>query len=174
MLLETQKLFLHNEDACMKELDFELVKKLFGTEDRDISILSLELAVSYPDMSCKDIFKIFKLTCDNYQEKSDNIEDPTAYFNRRFSGKSMGQIKDEFDPKANLHSTHIFRNFYRVIDSSNEWNHELKKKACLKLFQNHKEKLTELLKKNYRNTRLLDLFEVTCEFIDLIQKKVET
>lgn len=156
------------------EITFDLLKNLFGNEDKDISQLVLHLAIKYANITYKDIFQIFKVTCDNYMQKQDEIEDSVSLFNRMYSGLNMSQIQKKqktYNIKDNYHSTYIFRNFYRVIDQSVEWNSQLKKKNLMKLFINLKMKIIEDLRKNYRNSKTQDLFEITSEFIDLIQKK---
>jgi len=96
---------------------YDKVKELLGYKDKDPSTLALQVAISYPSLKASGIFEIFKLTFDNYMQKADEIEDHIAWSNRRFSGKTMLQIQQEkVDPKENLHSTYIFRNFYRMID----------------------------------------------------------
>lgn len=161
---------MHGLAEKMK-IDYTAIKNLFGFNDKDISRLIIELSIRYPDFSYKDIFSIFKTTCENYHEKADDIEDSVKYFNSRYSGMSVSQIQKNYDPKANLHSTFIFRNFYRVIDQSTEWDSELRNDNCLRMFIDYKQEIIDKLRKNYRNQKLSDIFEVTCEFIELIEKK---
>lgn len=156
------------------KISFDLLKNLFGNEDKDVNQLILHLTIKYADIDHKDIFQIFKITCDNYRLKQDEIEDSVSLFNRMYSGLNMSQIQQKqktYDIKTNYHSTYIFRNFYRVIDQSVEWDRQLKKKSLLKSFIDFKMKIIDELRKNYRDTKLQDLFEITSEFIDLIQRK---
>lgn len=152
-------------------ITFEKVKELLGFEDKDAKQLALKLAIGYPSLTNRQIFEMFYLTCKNYHDKADEIEDSMSWYNRKFSGMTIGQINQTYDPKENFHSTYIFRNFYRVIDETDQWNDALKKKIFLSRFLKLKDDILCKSKKNYRNQRLLDLFEFTCEFIDLIEKR---
>lgn len=154
------------------KLTYTEIKRILGSKDRDSSELTLSLVIKYPTLSAKDIFSIFETTMEKYLSKEDYIEDEIAWTNRVYGGKTMLQIQQEkIDPKINRHSTYIFKNFYRVIDETEEWSKQVKSKTLASLFEKFRKSLVAQLKKNYRNTVLQDKFEITCEFIDLLDKK---
>ena len=87
----------------------------------------------------------------------------------------MGWIQDHpADPKENLYTTKIFKNLYRIIDFSHEWDKQIKTKAFNNGLLKIKSDILKNLKKDYRNNNLQDKFEIICEFIDLVEKKVNS
>ena len=87
----------------------------------------------------------------------------------------MGWIQDHpVDPKENLYTTKIFKNLYRIIDTSHEWDKQIKSKAFKNGLLKIKSDILKNLKKDYRNNNLQDKFEIICEFIDLVEKKVNS
>lgn len=130
------------------------------------------LAIDYPNITVPGIFNIFKTTIENYSTDADHIEDMINWINKKHSGRSVADIsKSPADVKQNYHSTFIFRNFYRMIDQSDNWKDALKSGALEKKMSSLKEQIVKKLKHNYRDTILLDKFEIVCEFIDLVRKR---
>lgn len=99
---------------------------------------------------------------EHYLGASDNIEDPTARFNRLYSGKTMLEIQEsKDDPKENLWSTKILKRLRIMLESS---EFSIDKKKLNKLLQPMKKHATRLLKQRPRSRRLGDIYEFVCEF----------
>ena len=159
----------------MSAMSFDDIKKVFGSTDSKISNIILTLTISYPNITAAQIVSIFKESLEKYYSKDDEIIDKADWWNQKYSGHNMGWIQDHpADPKENLYTTKIFKNLYRIIDTSHEWDKQIKSKAFKNGLLKIKSDILKNLKKDYRNNNLQDKFEIICEFIDLVEKKVNS
>ena len=113
-----------------------------------------------------------KITFENYWSEADSVVNEITWTNSMYAGKTMLEIQEmDIDPKANLHSTYILRNLFKIIRDTDIWDEQVKSKTMMKLADKERRRILAQLKKNYRNLTLQDEFEVICEFIELIEKK---
>lgn len=151
---------------------FDEIKSLLGTSERNLSELQLIFSIKCPILSAKDIFSIIQITFENYWSEADSVVNKITWTNSMYAGKTMLEIQEmNIDPKANLHSTYILRNLFKIIRDTDIWDEQVKSKTMMKLADKERRRILAQLKKNYRNLTLQDEFEVICEFIELIEKK---
>ena len=151
---------------------FDEIKNLLGTSERNLSELQLIFSIKCPILSAKDIFSIIQITFENYWGEADSVVNEITWTNSMYAGKTMLEIQEmNIDPKANLHSTYILRNLFKIIRDTDIWDEQVKSKTMMKLADKERRRILARLKKNYRNLTLQDEFEVICEFIELIEKK---
>ena len=151
---------------------FDEIKNLLGTSERNLSELQLIFSIKCPILSAKDIFSIIQITFENYWSEADSVVNEITWTNSMYAGKTMLEIQEmNIDPKANLHSTYILRNLFKLIRDTDIWDEQVKSKTMMKLADKERRRILARLKKNYRNLTLQDEFEVICEFIELIEKK---
>ena len=151
---------------------FDEIKSLLGTSERNLSELQLIFSIKCPILSAKDIFSIIQITFENYWGEADSVVNEITWTNSMYAGKTMLEIQEmNIDPKANLHSTYILRNLFKIIRDTDIWDEQVKSKTMMKLADKERRRILAQLKKNYRNLTLQDEFEVICEFIELIEKK---
>ena len=151
---------------------FDEIKSLLGTSERNLSELQLIFSIKCPILSAKDIFSIVQITFENYWSDADSVVNEITWTNSMYAGKTMLEIQEmNIDPKANLHSTYILRNLFKIIRDTDIWDEQVKSKTMMKLADKERRRILAQLKKNYRNLTLQDEFEVICEFIELIEKK---
>ena len=151
---------------------FDEIKSLLGTSERNLSELQLIFSIKCPILSAKDIFSIIQITFENYWSEADSVVNEITWTNSMYAGKTMLEIQEmNIDPKANLHSTYILRNLFKIIRDTDIWDEQVKSKTMMKLADKERRRILARLKKNYRNLTLQDEFEVICEFIELIEKK---
>ena len=142
-------------------LDWKQIVDIFG-KPNSFEESMLRLSVAKPRFTAKDFKQVLREVTENYLSSADNIEDPTARFNRLYSGKTMLEIQAvKDDPKENLWSTKILKNLCMALESSEP---SIDKKKLNKMLQPMKKQATRWLKQRPRSQRLRGIYEFVCEF----------
>lgn len=157
------------------KLSFDEIKRIFGSEEKSINEIKLLLTIAYPSFTIADVFSLFKTTLDNYGNRNDEILDTMTWLRARyFDNISSNHIAPAVDHKRNLHSTYVFKNLFKLIDESNEFVLSDGCKSVLFLkFKEERNRLNAALRRDKVNSLDHDCFKIVCEFIDLLERKIE-